>query len=88
MEGWTYNSARRFCRRKDGNIAIFSDAILVVCHIMASIKMMCAETTVQYGMWSNKGGYVRRTKLFAGRVILGLRHPHRRERHPDLQKQA
>lgn len=44
---------------------------LVVCHIMVSINMKCAETTVANGMWSNKGGYVRRTKLFAGRVILG-----------------
>lgn len=44
-EGCTHNSARRFCRRKDGNIAIFSDAMLVVYHIMASINMMCAETT-------------------------------------------
>lgn len=44
---------------------------LVVCHIMLSINMKCAETTVEYGMWSNKGGYVRRTKLFAGRVIVG-----------------
>lgn len=53
-EQWTHNSARRFCRRKDGNIAIFSDAILVVCHTMASINMRCAETTVVYGMWSTK----------------------------------
>lgn len=49
--------------------------MLVVCHIMASINMKCAETNVVYGRWSI-GGYVRRTKLFAGRVILGLRHPH------------
>lgn len=53
-EQWTHNSARRFCRRKDGNIAIFSDAMLVVCHIMASMNMMCAETTGEYGMLSSK----------------------------------
>lgn len=51
-ESFTHNSARRFCRRKDGNVAIFNDAILVVCHIMMSIKMMCAETGVLYGLRS------------------------------------
>jgi hypothetical protein len=49
MWAGTYNSARRFCRRKDGNIAIFSDAISVVCHIIVSMNMMCAETAVVYG---------------------------------------
>lgn len=50
MWACTHNSARRFCRRKDGNIAIFSDAILVVCHIMLSMNMMCAETSVRYAI--------------------------------------
>lgn len=53
-EGGTHNSARRFCRRKDGNIAIFSDAMLVVCHIMASMNMLWAETAEQHDMLSNR----------------------------------
>lgn len=46
--------------------------MLVVCHIMASINMMWAETAEQHDMLSN-GRLCKVYQLFAGRVILGLR---------------
>lgn len=64
----THNSARRFCRRKDGNIAIFSDAILLVCYIMMSMNMMGAETTVVYVMPSVR----RLCKMYQVILLAGL----------------
>lgn len=64
----THNSARRFCRRKDGNIAIFSDAILLVCYIMMSMNMMGAETAVVYVMPSVR----RLCKMYQVILLAGL----------------